>query len=104
MKTFSTFFFLGLLSVNAFAVQNCELTITRSACPGKESQAFANYKGQNPTVETMNVGDSAGCTAQAVRFSKIARAGVISRIAVAPKFQGTALPQVAVDGRCAPTR
>jgi hypothetical protein len=99
MKLILSFTLLFLLESVANA-ESCDLSILRQACPGKDAEAFAPYKGVNPTFIRDSVTNKEDCSTKAQQYSLILRKRVISQIAVSPKFENIALPTVTSESAC----
>lgn len=79
-----------IVSTSAFA-GNCELTVTRDACPGKETEALKPYEGKKETQEKKDVADEAACKAFATKTAKIVRKGTLASKKVTALFDGKAV-------------
>ena len=79
---------LALLISGSANAANCELTIDRTPCPGKEAEARKPYDGKNPTDEKTKASDAAACLKDAERAAKIIRKGTLSKKVVVAKFSG----------------
>src|SRR5262245_57249440 len=82
---------LGLVPVFASAA-DCEITTTRTACPGKDQEAFKPYGGKNPTVETQSAASADACKALAETSSKIVRKGTLKGKTVSARFNKDSKP------------
>lgn len=94
---------LGLLfaiSAQAESQNTCIVSVNREACPGKETEAYAPYKGVNPTVQTIPFSLESQCLEYAAKYAKIVRFRVIKRIEVSSSFNGTPLQMKAAEGPC----
>ena len=89
----------AIYTIPAFA-GTCDLAIERFACPGKEAEAMAPYKGVNPTFSVTFAADEAACTTKALQFSKIVRKKILKKISVTPKYKGVALSPVSTEESC----
>lgn len=67
---------------------DCELSISRKACAGKETEALKPYNGQNPTTEKSTTADADACAKKAEKASKIIRKGTLTEKSVSAKFDG----------------
>jgi hypothetical protein len=94
--SFTFLFFLGTVA-NA---GTCDLNILRQACPGKDAEAFAPYKGVNPTFMRESAANEEDCSTKAQQYSLILRKRVISQIAVSPTYENVALPTVITESAC----
>lgn len=87
MKTILTIVATMMFAQVSFAA-DCELTISRKACAGKEIEAMKPYNGQNPTTEKSAAADAEACTKKAEKASKIIRKGTLTEKSVTAKFDG----------------
>jgi hypothetical protein len=94
----------SLLSLTAIIVVaqtsfagNCELTIDRKACAGKETEALKPYDGKNPTSEKSLATDPDACMKKAEKTSRIIRKGTLMQKTVSGKFDGKALEKSFTD-------
>jgi hypothetical protein len=88
------------LSTSLFA-GDCTLTITRTACPGKEAEMLKPYDGKNPTEQKEEKATTEdACKTAAEKASKIVRKGVLSKKAVKATFDGKALPDFSAEKEC----
>ncbi len=87
-----------LVSATAFA-GDCTISITRSACAGKETEAFKPYGGKTTTEEKKDVADIAACSAFADKTSKIVRKGTLSKKVVKGTFAGADLGKSFEDAK-----
>lgn len=74
-------------STTAFAGE-CVLTIKRTACPGKEAEAFKPYMGKVETKEKKEAATENACGELADAASKIVRKGTLSEKHVMASFDG----------------
>lgn len=83
-------FILGSLLAMSSAAHagTCQLSITRTACPGKETEAFKPYDGKTTTEETKSTPDAAACGKHADKTAKIVRKGTLTKKEVMAKFDG----------------
>lgn len=88
-----------VLSSTAFA--DCSLTITRTACPGKEAEMVKPYDGKNPTEEKdAKATTEEACKAAGDKAAKIVRKGVINKKVVKISFNGKALADGTGEKEC----
>jgi hypothetical protein len=92
MKAMTYLSAFGLVAMLAGAstasAEDCELTIKRTACPGKEDAAYKPYKGVNPTKEPAAAADAGACKKAAEEACEIKRAGTLSEKEVSASFKG----------------
>lgn len=67
---------------------DCVLTISRTACPGKQAEALKPYGGKETTEEKKSADDGAACAKAAEKAAKIVRKGVLSAKKVTATFGG----------------
>jgi hypothetical protein len=97
MKIFLLIAALVCTSQMSFAA-DCELTIDRSPCPGKETEAMKPYDGKNPTTEKAAGADTEeACLKKAEKSSKIVRKGTLSKKSVTAKLGGKDLGKTFTD-------
>lgn len=97
--------FMALVStLVVFAATNaraaCELSIDRTACPGKEEAAFKPYNGKNPTAETTKATSAETCLKDAEKASKIIRKGTLSKKVVTASYDGKELGKPSDEKAC----
>ncbi len=85
---------LGLSSVGAFA-GSCDLSITRTACPGKEAISYKKCDGQASCVEKETAADAAACKAMAVEACSNKRLEITKSKVITAKFDGK---EIKTDG------
>lgn len=73
------------------AKAECVLVTDRTACPGKETEAFKPYAGKNPTEEKSKAASADLCLKDAEKASKIVRKGTLEKKVVTAKFDGKEL-------------
>jgi hypothetical protein len=89
MKVFFLFLATATVYCSAAFAGDCVLSIERTACPGKETEALKPYSGKNPTEEKKDKANSeADCSAEAEKAAKIIRKGTLSKKVVSAKFGG----------------
>jgi uncharacterized protein YdeI (BOF family) len=87
MKKLIAVAMFSLVASSAFA--ECKLSITRTACPGKETEAFKPYDGKTTTEETIKKATTQdACVKEGEKASKIVRKGTLSKKAVKISFEG----------------
>lgn len=87
---------ISLISSAAFAGE-CAISITRTACPGKETEAFKPYNGKTTTEEKKDVADAAACIAMADKTVKIVRKGTLGKKVIKGTFAGADLGKTFED-------
>ena len=100
LKSLSLAFVFALTLSPLFAKADCELTIDRTPCPGKEEAARKPYAGKNPTNEKTKAKDAAACEKDAEKAVKIIRKGTLTKKVVTSKFDGKDLPQKEDSAAC----
>jgi hypothetical protein len=90
-----------LLISNSLIAGECTLSITRTACPGKEAEMLKPYDGKNPTEEKdAKATTEEACSKAAEKAAKIVRKGVLAKKAVMAKFDGKDLGEKAETKEC----
>lgn len=90
MKKITLLLAATLFSSFAFA-GNCEITVDRKGCPGKEKEAHKPYDGKNPTTESQDLPNEEACKKAAKDSAEIARKGTLAEKIVTAKFDGKSL-------------
>lgn len=73
----------------AFAAGECMLSIDRTPCEGKETEARKPYSGKNPTEEKKEKAKTeADCLKEGEKASKIIRKGTLAKKVVTVTFDG----------------
>jgi hypothetical protein len=85
--------FLGITALMIFTATSamageCALKIKRTACPGKEAEAFKPYMGKVETTEKKDAADEKSCSEIADKASQIVRKGTLSAKDVTATFDG----------------
>lgn len=89
-----------MFSATVFAA-DCELTINRKACAGKETEAYKPYQGKNPTTESIAKAKTADeCLKEAEKSSKIVRKGTLESKKVTATFAGKVLGEKTDTSTC----
>jgi len=93
---------LLVTSVTLFTTQfsfagECIMKIHRTACPGKETEAFKPYNGKVETEEKKDTADLAACEKLAEKSAKIVRKGTLSAKKVNATFGGKPLAKTYQD-------
>lgn len=92
--------FITALTTSAFAA-DCELSIDRKPCPGKEAAAFKPYDGKNPTIEKKpKAGNAEACTKEGEAAAKIVRKGTLAEKIVTIKFDGKEVTKKSDKSEC----
>lgn len=84
----------------AMAADECNLSIDRTPCPGKEEEARKPYSGKNPTDEKTKAKDAEVCMKDAEKAAKIVRKGTLSKKIVTAKFGGKDLGKKEYSAEC----
>lgn len=88
-----------VLSSTAFA--DCTLSISRTACAGKEAEMLKPYDGKNPTEEKdAKATTEEACKTAGDKAAKIVRKGVISKKVVKISFNGKVLADATGEKEC----
>ncbi|WP_413291998.1 hypothetical protein ACLSU7_11290 [Bdellovibrio sp. HCB185ZH] len=77
-----------LMMAQAAFAGDCNISVDRKACPGKEVEAMKPYNGKNPTDETKKLDSAEACEKWAEKTSKIVRKGTLTEKKVTVKFDG----------------
>lgn len=91
---------VALLTLSTGAFADCMLTISRTACAGKEAEALKPYDGKNPTEEKAEAADEAACKAAGEKAAKIVRKGVLAKKEVKISFGGKAVGDAHNEKEC----
>jgi hypothetical protein len=71
---------------------NCEIVVSRDACPGKEALAFKKCDGKKVCSEFVEAPNAAACKTAAVAACEVFRPGITQSKSVSSvKFDGTAV-------------
>ncbi|MGQ5521993.1 hypothetical protein ACUHMQ_01905 [Chitinimonas sp. PSY-7] len=81
---------LSLCAVGAFA-GNCELMVTRTACPGKEAISYKKCEGKASCTEFVDAADAGACKKAAADACENKRLNVTKSKVINAKFDGAAL-------------
>ena len=82
--------FLGLGSSTTLAA-DCEISVSRTACPGQERESFSKCGGNASCVEKKPATDAAACAALAVAACPNSRQQVTKNKKVTATFNGAAV-------------
>lgn len=85
----------SLLS-GAASAANCELHVTRTACPGQEVESYKKCSGQPSCDNAVQAADEAQCKAEATKACENQRLDITKSKVITAKFDGKAL--TASDG------
>ena len=85
-----------LYSTPAFSGE-CVLKVKRTACPGKEAEAYKPYMGKVETTEKKEAADEKSCGELADKTSKIVRKGTLTAKEVSAAFDGKDLGKKFAD-------
>lgn len=81
--------FALVMTAQAVHAGECDLIISREACPGKEKEALKPYDGKNPAKDTKKLDTEAACIAWAEKSAKIQRKGTLSsKKVISIRFDG----------------
>ena len=81
----------GLWAATALA-GNCEIVVSRDACPGKEALSFKKCDGKKVCSEFVEAADAAACKQAAVAACEVFRPGITkSKSVTSVKFDGAAV-------------
>jgi hypothetical protein len=81
----------GLWAATALA-DNCEIVVSRDACPGKEALSFKKCDGKKVCSEFVEAANAAACKQAAVAACEVFRPGITkSKSVTSVKFKGTAV-------------
>jgi hypothetical protein len=81
---------MGLMAFSAQAGK-CEITVTRTACPGKEALSYKKCDGKQSCTEVLDLPDAAACKKQATSECENKRFEITKSKVYNAKFDGTAL-------------
>ncbi|GEM_PF-785833 len=98
MKLFCLLAVSTMLSTAAFA--DCMISINRTACAGKESEALKPYDGKNPTEEKGKATTEEACLKEGEKAAKIVRKGVLAKKTVKISFGGKSLGEKTEEKEC----
>lgn len=71
---------------------NCEIVVSRDACPGKEALSFKKCDGKKVCSEFVEAADASACKQAAVAACEVFRPGITkSKSVTSVKFDGTAV-------------
>lgn len=77
---------------------NCEIVVSRDACPGKEALSFKKCDGKKVCSEFVEVPDAAACKQAAMAACEVFRPGITkSKSVTSVKFDGTAVKPDGAD-------
>ena len=79
---------------------DCRVSVNREACPGKETEAFAPYGGQNPTISVQYAESLSQCQAIATKHAKVVRVKIIKKITVSPFFDNAPMSLISNEKPC----
>ncbi len=81
----------GLWTAAALA-GNCEIVVSRDACPGKETLSYKKCAGKKVCSEFVETADAAACKQAAVAACEVFRPGITkSKSVTTVKYDGTAV-------------
>ena len=76
-----------LLATHAFA-GDCVMSITREACPGKDTDSYAKCGGKQSCDETKKTGSAEACAKEAAKACQNKRLDVTKSKTIVAKFNG----------------
>jgi hypothetical protein len=82
--------FLGFNSSTALAA-DCEISVSRTACPGQEQESFSKCGGTASCIEKKPAADAAACAAVAAAACPNSRQQVTKNKRVTATFKGAAV-------------
>lgn len=89
MKHLFLLLITATVSAPSFAAGECVLSIDRTPCEGKETEARKPYSGKNPTEEKKEKAKTeADCVKEGEKAAKIVRKGTLSKKVVTISFDG----------------
>ena len=79
----------GLWATSALA-GNCEIVVSRDACPGKEALSYKKCDGKKVCSEFVEAADAAACKQAAIAACEVFRPGITkSKSVTSVKLDGT---------------
>jgi hypothetical protein len=75
----------------AASAANCELHVTRTACPGQEVESYKKCNGQQSCDNVIQAADEAQCKAEATKACENQRLDITKLKVITAKFNGKAL-------------
>ena len=84
-------FCTALFSATTANAGTCELTTTRTACPGKESISYKKCDGKPTCADFQDLADAGQCKAAAIASCENARLTVTKSKVITAKFDGAEL-------------
>lgn len=97
MKLLTGFAALTLLCATPAFAGECVLKIKRTACAGKEAEAYKPYMGKVETTEKKEAADEKVCGELAEKAAKIVRKGTLTAKDVMASFDGKDLGKTFSD-------
>ena len=80
----------ALCTASAFA-GTCEITTTRTSCPGKESLSYKKCDGKPTCADFQDLADAGQCKAAAIAACENARLTITKSKVITAKFDGAEL-------------
>lgn len=88
----STVAAFGIICSAVALAGNCEIEVSRDACPGNEALSYKKCDGKKACVETVKAADAAACKQAAIAACEVFRPGITkSKSITSVKFDGTPL-------------
>lgn len=82
---------VALFFVSAVSAGTCEITTTRTACPGKESISYKKCEGKQTCTDFQDLADAGKCKAAAIAACANDRLTVTKSKVIGAKFDGAEL-------------
>ncbi|MDZ4787176.1 MAG: hypothetical protein SGJ02_13975 [bacterium] len=80
------------VSISNFALAgDCELSVTRIACPGKEAESYKKCDGKPSCTELKETASADGCAKEALKACENSRLDITKSKVITSKFDGTAV-------------
>lgn len=87
----------GLWTASALA-GNCEIVVSRDACPGNEALSYKKCDGKKSCAEVVKTADAAACKQAAIAACEVFRPGITKAKSITSvKFDGTAVKPDGAD-------
>lgn len=88
----SVFIVLSILSIPKAALAGeCVLSVTRTACPGKEVESYKKCSGKQSCEEIKETGSADACAKEAVKACENARLDITKSKLITAKFDDEAV-------------
>ena len=90
MKAVCIMAVVGGLWTAAALAGNCEIVVSRDACPGSEALSYKKCDGKKSCTESVKTSDPAACKQAAIAACEVFRPGITkSKSITSVKFDGT---------------